>query len=92
MFAKIAGFEFRYQLRQPIFWIATAIFALLAFGLVGTELTEARSCEHIRIPRRAEARIEKIERGEDGDFKQEDRDKAAGEEFADDQNFAAHGN
>lgn len=33
MFASVAGFEFRYQLRQPIFWIVTSIFFLLAFGL-----------------------------------------------------------
>ena len=36
MFAKISGFEFRYQLRQPIFWIALLLFALLAFGSVAS--------------------------------------------------------
>lgn len=34
MFASIAGFEFRYQLRQPLFWITFAIFFLLTFGAV----------------------------------------------------------
>ena len=34
MFLKIAGFEFRYQLRQPIFWVAVILFSLLAFGSV----------------------------------------------------------
>jgi ABC-2 type transport system permease protein len=34
MFGKIAGFELRYQLRQPIFWIAAGIFFLLVFGSV----------------------------------------------------------
>jgi ABC-type transport system involved in multi-copper enzyme maturation permease subunit len=34
MFAKIAAFEFRYQLRQPIFWIVALIFFLLTFGSI----------------------------------------------------------
>ena len=34
MFGKIAAFELRYQLRQPIFWIASLIFFLLVFGSV----------------------------------------------------------
>ncbi len=32
MFLSIAGFEFRYQLRQPLFWIAFTLFFLLTFG------------------------------------------------------------
>jgi aminopeptidase N len=32
MFAKIAGFELRYQLRQPVFWVTAIIFFLLTFG------------------------------------------------------------
>lgn len=32
MFGKIAAFELRYQIRQPIFWIAGLIFFLLVFG------------------------------------------------------------
>ncbi|MBS0472821.1 MAG: aminopeptidase [Proteobacteria bacterium] len=32
MFAKIAGFEFRYQLRSPVFWVAAVIFFLLTFA------------------------------------------------------------
>lgn len=31
MFIKIAQFELRYQLRNPIFWIANILFALLVF-------------------------------------------------------------
>ena len=34
MFLRIAAFEFRYQLRQPLFWIVAGIFFLLTFGLV----------------------------------------------------------
>ncbi|WP_374406471.1 M1 family aminopeptidase [Pelagerythrobacter sp.] len=32
MFAKIAGFELRYQFRNPVFWVATILFFLLTFG------------------------------------------------------------
>ncbi|MCC7266790.1 MAG: aminopeptidase [Caulobacteraceae bacterium] len=32
MFAKIAAFELRYQLRQPVFWVTFAVFFLLTFG------------------------------------------------------------
>jgi aminopeptidase N/ABC-type transport system involved in multi-copper enzyme maturation permease subunit len=34
MFARIAAFEFRYQLRQSAFWVIYAIFVLLSFGLI----------------------------------------------------------
>lgn len=34
MFGKIAAFELRYQLRQPVFWVAGLIFFLLVFGSV----------------------------------------------------------
>jgi len=36
MFAKIAAFEFRYQLRQPAFWVIAILFALLSFGMVAS--------------------------------------------------------
>ena len=32
MFAKIAAFELRYQLRNPVFWVVAVLFFLLAFG------------------------------------------------------------
>jgi ABC-2 type transport system permease protein len=34
MFAKITGFEFRYQLRQPAFWVIAILFALIGFGVI----------------------------------------------------------
>ena len=34
MFARIAAFEFRYQLRQPAFWVIAIVFALIGFGVV----------------------------------------------------------
>jgi hypothetical protein len=37
MFAKIAAFEFRYQLRQPAFWVIAILFGLIAFGAVASE-------------------------------------------------------
>jgi len=37
MFFGIAGFELRYQLRNPVFWVAIAIFFLLGFGLTASE-------------------------------------------------------
>ena len=32
MFFKIAGFEFRYQMRSPVFWVAGFIFFLMPFA------------------------------------------------------------
>lgn len=37
MFGKIASFEFRYQLRQPAFWVIAILFGLLAFGAVASD-------------------------------------------------------
>ena len=36
MFAKIASFEFRYQLRQPAFWVIAIVFGLLAFAAIAS--------------------------------------------------------
>jgi ABC-2 type transport system permease protein len=47
MFAKISGFEFRYQLRQPIFWIALLLFTLLAFGSVASSNIQLGSTDNI---------------------------------------------
>ena len=32
MFRKIAGFELRYQLKSPVFWVVATLFFLLTFG------------------------------------------------------------
>ena len=37
MLAAIAGFELRYQLKNPVFWVAVLIFFLLGFGLTASE-------------------------------------------------------
>ncbi len=34
MFGKVAAFEFRYQARQPVFWVGVIIFFLLSFATV----------------------------------------------------------
>jgi ABC-2 type transport system permease protein len=34
MFGNIAAFEFRYQVKNPVFWIAVGLFFLLTFGSV----------------------------------------------------------
>ena len=47
MFFKIAGFEFRYQLRQPIFWVAVILFGLLAFGSVASDNIQIGSTDNV---------------------------------------------
>lgn len=37
MFLTIARFEFRYQMRNPVFWVATSLFFLLTFGATTVE-------------------------------------------------------
>lgn len=35
--ARLAAFEIRYQLRNPVFWVSVAIFFLLGFGLAASD-------------------------------------------------------
>lgn len=37
MLARIAAFEFRYQLKNPVFWVAATIFFLFSFGFVASD-------------------------------------------------------
>jgi aminopeptidase N len=37
MLLGITGFEMRYQLRNPVFWVSIAVFFLLGFGLTASE-------------------------------------------------------
>jgi ABC-2 type transport system permease protein len=37
MLLGITGFEIRYQLRNPVFWVALAIFFLMGFGITASE-------------------------------------------------------
>lgn len=43
MFGRIAAFELRYQLRQPVFWIAGLMFFALVFGAVGIDRVQIGS-------------------------------------------------
>jgi aminopeptidase N len=36
MFLKIARFELRYQVRNPVFWVAAAMFLLMTFGAMAS--------------------------------------------------------
>ena len=36
MFGKIAAFEFRYQVKSPVFWVGAGLFFLLTFGSVAS--------------------------------------------------------
>ena len=47
MFFKIAGFELRYQLRQPIFWVGLVLFALLSFGSVASDNIQIGSTDNV---------------------------------------------
>jgi ABC-2 type transport system permease protein len=42
MFRKIAGFELRYQLKSPVFWVVAVIFFLLTFGAVAISQIQHR--------------------------------------------------
>src|SRR5678815_5105225 len=37
MLPGITGFEIRYQLKNPVFWVSVAVFFLLGFGLTASE-------------------------------------------------------
>jgi ABC-type transport system involved in multi-copper enzyme maturation permease subunit len=37
MFGRIAAFEFRYQLRNPVLWVAAGLFFLFTFGFVASD-------------------------------------------------------
>lgn len=47
MFAKIAAFEFRYQIKQPLFWITFALFFLLTFGAIVSEQIQIGSAGNV---------------------------------------------
>ena len=37
MLARIAAFEFRYQLKNPVFWVTAGIFFLFSYGFVASD-------------------------------------------------------
>ena len=52
MLAKIAAFEFRYQLKNPVFWAAVGIFFLLTFASVTVDEVQigANANVHVNSP------------------------------------------
>jgi ABC-2 type transport system permease protein len=49
MFAKIAGFELRYQFRNPVFWVVAILFFLLAFGATTIEQIQIGSGGNVHV-------------------------------------------
>lgn len=49
MFGKIARFELRYQLRNPVFWVALVIFFLLTFGATTSEGIQIGSGGNVNV-------------------------------------------
>jgi ABC-2 type transport system permease protein len=41
MLGRIAAFEFRYQLKNPVLWVATVILMLLCFGILASDNVSA---------------------------------------------------
>jgi len=50
MFGKIAGFELRYQMRNPIFWIAVIACAVMAFSVTTSQAWMGRIGVHKNAP------------------------------------------
>ena len=49
MFGKIAAFEFRYQLKNPVFWIGAGLFFLLAFGSVASDNVQIGASANVHV-------------------------------------------
>lgn len=49
MFLSIAGFEFRYQLKNPVFWVAAGLFFLLTFGSVTVDNIQIGSNANVHV-------------------------------------------
>ena len=49
MFGQIARFEFRYGVRNPVFWVAAIIFFLLAFGSIASENVQLGSGGNVLV-------------------------------------------
>ncbi|MFZ4111272.1 MAG: hypothetical protein ACOYKQ_12470, partial [Polymorphobacter sp.] len=49
MFASIAAFELRYQLRNPVFWVVAILFFLLTFGATTIEQIQIGSGGNVHV-------------------------------------------
>ena len=48
MFAQIAAFELRYQLRNPVFWVVSILFFLLTFGAITVDNVQIGSGGNVK--------------------------------------------
>jgi aminopeptidase N len=49
MFLKIAAFEFRYQVKNPVFWVAAGLFFLLTFGATTVDTIQIGSSSNVHV-------------------------------------------
>ncbi len=49
MFLAIAGFELRYQLKNPVFWVAGLLFFLMTFGSVASDTIQIGSTANVHV-------------------------------------------
>jgi ABC-2 type transport system permease protein len=49
MFFKIVDFEFRYQLKNPVFWVAAGLFFLLTFGSVTIDEVQIGASANVHV-------------------------------------------
>ncbi|MDJ0979676.1 MAG: M1 family aminopeptidase [Erythrobacter sp.] len=49
MFGSIALFELRYQLRNPVFWVAIVIFFLMTFGATASDAVQIGSGGNVNV-------------------------------------------
>lgn len=52
MFVEVAAFEFRYQIRQPAFWVIVLLFGLASFGLIAASenISLSGGATHVNAP------------------------------------------
>jgi ABC-2 type transport system permease protein len=49
MLARIAAFEFRYQLKNPVFWVTAGLFFLLTFGAMTVDQIQIGSGGNVHV-------------------------------------------
>ncbi len=49
MFAAIAGFELRYQLKNPVFWVSGLLFFLMTFGSVASDTIQLGATANVHV-------------------------------------------
>ncbi len=49
MFFAVAGFELRYQLKNPVFWVSGLLFFLMTFGSVASDTIQLGSTANVHV-------------------------------------------